>query len=677
MNMSAIQSGEWTTMKRWAVVIGFLLVMFGWRLVGLAAQAVVPPEITQKMQAEGIVRVIVRLDVQISPEGTLDSLQTVEVQRTAIAFAQSFLLAELAGTRHRVTRRFRTIPFLAMEVERDALAVLETSSFVLGVSEDFLNAPFLAQSAPLVEADQAWAAGFDGSGWQVAILDTGVDNGHPFLAGKVVEEACFSANGSCPDGNTTQIGPGAGVPCTYAVSGCRHGTHVAGIAAGQGESFSGVAKGAGLIAIQVFSRFTGANCAGQGEDPCALSFVSDQIAALEHVYGLGASLQIASANMSLGGGRFTNKESCDAVNVPQKAVIDNLRSFDIATIVASGNNGFIDAMSAPACISTAVSVGSTTKTDSVSFFSNSVSFLSLLAPGSSIFSSLPNAEFGFLIGTSMATPHVAGAWAILKQSSPAATVSAVLDALQTTGLPITDPRNGVTISRIQILEALDSLGGPVNLVVSPTSILTGSTLTATWNGISTPTSTDWIGLFVPGAPDTAFIDWIYVSCSKTAGSPQTSGSCPFAVPGSLAPGTYELRLLANDGFTHLAISNTFAVTTDTVPLLTVSPPSIPAGGALTATWVGIAAPTSTDWIGLFAPNAADTAFIDWIYVSCSKTPGIPGASGSCSFIVPVSLASGNYELRLLANDGFARVATSSAFTVTSGQAVASGQARAR
>src|SRR4030095_3755137 len=173
----------------------------------------------------------------------------------------------------------------------------------------------------------------------------------------------------------------------------------------------------------------------------------------------------------------------------------------------------------------------------------------------------------------MSTPQVAGAWAILKQSSPAATVPAVLDALQTTGLPIADPRNGVTISRIQILEALDSLGGPVNLVVSPTSILTGSTLTATWNGISTPTSTDWIGLFFPGAADTAFIDWIYVSCSKTAGSPQTSGSCPFAVPGSLAPGTYELRLLANDGFTHLAISNTFAVTADTVPVLTVSPPS--------------------------------------------------------------------------------------------------------
>src|SRR5262245_38942017 len=448
-------------MNRWAAVIGFLLVMIGGRSVDVAAQPIVPPEITQKVQAEGIVRVIVRLGVPTRPEGTLDTPQVVEAQRQAISSTQSFFFADLAGTRYRVARQFQTIPFLALEVERDALAVLERSSVVIGVAEDRLDAPLLPQSAPLVEADQAWAAGFDGSGWAVAILDTGVDNGHPFLAGKVVEEACFSANGSCPDGSTTQIGPGAGVPCTYAVSGCRHGTHVAGIAAGEGESFSGVAKNARLIAVQVFSRFTGGSCANQGEDPCALSFVSDQIAGLEHVYGLGASLQIASVNMSLGGGRFTNQESCDAANVARKAAIDNLRSLEIATVAASGNDGFIDSMGAPGCISTAVSVGSTTKSDSISFFSNSVSFLSLLAPGSSIFSSLPNAEFGFLSGTSMATPHVAGAWTILKQSSPAATVSEVLDALQTTGLPILDPRNGVTISRIRILEALDSLRAPI------------------------------------------------------------------------------------------------------------------------------------------------------------------------------------------------------------------------
>jgi hypothetical protein len=98
------------------------------------------------------------------------------------------------------------------------------------------------------------------------------------------------------------------------------------------------------------------------------------------------------------------------------------------------------------------------------------------------------------------------------------------------------------------------------LIVSQTSIPPGGTLTVTWTGIATPTPRDWIGLFALGTLNTAFIDWIYVSCSQTAGSPQAFGSCPFIVPASLAPGRYELRLLANDGFTdRLATSSTFTV----------------------------------------------------------------------------------------------------------------------
>jgi subtilisin family serine protease len=411
----------------------------------------------------------------------------------------------------------------------------------------------------LVEADQAWALGFDGIDWAVAVLDTGVDSGHRFLTGKVVDEACFSGNGSCPDGNTTQIGPGSGIPCTYAARGCQHGTHVAGIAAGQGHRFSGVARGASLISIQVFSRFTGAICNSQGEDPCALSFISDQIAGIEHVFGLAAGLQIASVNMSLGGGTFTSQESCDAANGARKAAIDNLRSLEIATIAAAGNDGFTDSLNAPACISTVVSVGSTTKSDSISSFSNSAPFLSLLAPGSSIRSSLPNGKFGVLSGTSMATPHVAGAWAILKQSSPEATVSELLATLRMTGLPLTDPRNDVTVSRIQILQALNSLRSPVTLIVSPTEIQAGGTLTATWNGIVSPSPTDWIGFYQSEADDMAFIDRVYVSCSDTPDNPAASGSCPFLVP-ETAPDTYELRLFADDGFTRLAASNTFTVT---------------------------------------------------------------------------------------------------------------------
>jgi hypothetical protein len=93
----------------------------------------------------------------------------------------------------------------------------------------------------------------------------------------------------------------------------------------------------------------------------------------------------------------------------------------------------------------------------------------------------------------------------------------------------------------------------------PGSVGTGGTLNASWSGIATPSSTDWLGLFIPGAPATSYIDWIYVSCTQTPGAFSAAGSCPFRVP-AIAPGTYELRLFSNNSFTTLATSNTLIVT---------------------------------------------------------------------------------------------------------------------
>ena len=110
-------------------------------------------------------------------------------------------------------------------------------------------------------------------------------------------------------------------------------------------------------------------------------------------------------------------------------------------------------MGAPACISSAVTVGSTTKTDSDGGFSNSSSLVELLAPGSSINSSVPGGGFGLKSGTSMAAPHVAGAWAVLRQVAPTASVATLLGHLQSTGKPITDADNNITKPRIRLLSA--------------------------------------------------------------------------------------------------------------------------------------------------------------------------------------------------------------------------------
>ena len=416
-------------------------------------------ELLDRATTRGTVRVLARLDVP-STSKSLASVDAEAARVTAIRSARTALARDLEGTAYTTERAFSTIPYVALDVSPAALTALTLSGHVLGLEEDRLEKVMLPESVPLVQGDQAWNAGYDGTGWAVAVLDTGVYSQHPFLAGKVVSEACYSATGSCPNGETEMIGAGAGETCTYAPGSCPHGTHVSGIAAGRGSEFSGVARGASIIAMQVFSKFTGSDCDDDVEDPCAKSYTSDTIAAMERVYELRNTYNIAAVNMSLGGGSYGSQLACDQVDSARKAIIDQLRSVGIATVAASGNEGSTDAMSAPGCISSVISVGATTKSDAIPSFSNSASFLTLLAPGRFILSSVPTSSFQEISGTSEATPHVAGAFAILNQKLGRGDVDTVLSALQSTGIPIEDPRNGIVKPRIRIYDALLELPDP-------------------------------------------------------------------------------------------------------------------------------------------------------------------------------------------------------------------------
>lgn len=413
-----------------------------------------------KAQAQGTVRLIVRLAMPFEPEGRL-SRQRASNQRARISRTQDSLLRRLGPANLTVRHRYRVVPQLALEVEAAALRQLLAAPEVASIAEDVAEEPALNASVPLIEADQAWATGYTGEGWAVAILDTGIDGTHPFLAGKVIAEGCFSttqpanANGElasttlCPNGQERQLGPGAGVNCPMTIPLCEHGTHVAGIAAGKGTEFSGVAREANLIAMQVFSRFDQPTDCRSGA-PCLKAFVSDQLAALEQVYLWHQDFQIASVNISIAGGQ--NNTPCETES--RRAIIDTLTSVGIAVVVASGNDGYIDALSTPACVPNAVSVGATTNIDTVRNASNSAYFLDLLAPGTSVDSSIPGNGFESKSGTSMAAPHVAGAWAILKSREPTASVELILGALGNTGQPVTDTRNGITTPRIQVSAAL-------------------------------------------------------------------------------------------------------------------------------------------------------------------------------------------------------------------------------
>ena len=311
-----------------------------------------------RVRAErGRVRVLVELRLPRGghvPEGLLRAGDALAEQRREIADGADRLVARLAPSDRRVLRRYQRVPYIAFEVNAAGLAALEREPDVVRVIEDEVTFPTLADSVPSRRRIRR-GAGSDGTGTTIAI-DTGVDVNHPFLTGKVLDEACFSTTTSgtrstCPNGTDQQIGPGAAEPCS--LDECVHGTHVAGIAAGSGatagQAFSGIAKGARLMAVQVFTEITDVGTCGAIGAPCAGAFASDIIAGLEHVYSLALPRNIVSVNMSLGGSSFV--VPCDTQ--PYKPAIDNLRSIGVATVIASGNTGSGESIASPACISTA------------------------------------------------------------------------------------------------------------------------------------------------------------------------------------------------------------------------------------------------------------------------------------------------------------------------------------
>ncbi|MEU6591113.1 proprotein convertase P-domain-containing protein [Streptomyces sp. NPDC046881] len=376
---------------------------------------------------------------------------------------------------------FTTLPVVTLKVTRSGLDKLAAQPGVVSVTEDTPVRPSLDQSVPLIGGDIAAAKGLTGAGSAIAVLDTGVATNHPFLKGRIVSEACFSpidadysATSLCPNGTAQQEGTGTADsgsgPCAT-LADCDHGTHVAGIAAGNGKGLtggpkSGVAPGAGIVAIQVFSKFASEDFCGPGAAPCVLSFTSAQLAALEKVRQLKlAGTPIVAANLSLGGGRYAT--ACE--NDPRKLAIDNLFDAGVTTVVAAGNNGYGDAVSAPACVSSALAVGSTTDDDQLSSFTNRGPLLDVFAPGTGIVSSVPGGGYASKNGTSMAAPHVSGALAVLRQAFPDKSTASLESLLKATGKSIS--YTGATTPRIDLGKAVGTTQPDPVTAPRPTKIL--------------------------------------------------------------------------------------------------------------------------------------------------------------------------------------------------------------
>jgi subtilisin family serine protease len=600
------------------------------------------------------VRILITLAVDFQTEGVLTRTAIAD-QRGRIAAAAVSARAMLIGLGAEPSG-FVTLPYVAAEVARGQIQAIASHPLVAAIDEDLIWKSALHESVPRIAAPPMWQSGYDGGGWTVAIVDTGVDGDHRLLAGKVRGEACFSTTGSsssslCPGGGSTSVGAGAGRPCPLDVGGCDHGTHVAGIAAGRDDQSRtyGAAPGASLLAVQVFSRFDDASLCLPASAPCALTYTSDFARGLDYVMnqaGAGNVNRIAAANLSIAGTNYSS--ACDnAPGMPAvKAAIDNLRSIGVPTVIAAGNDGNPGAISAPACISSSVSVGATDdSSDQLSAFSNRDPDLGVLAPGSVIYSSLPNNSYGFWQGTSMAAPHVSGAWAILKQVQPSASTGAILTALRSTGRKVSDSASGAEYSRINVQAAANALaplqppGPPVNLTASAT----GAMVTVTWQPPAGGRAAEYI-VEAGSQPGTADVFNGTVGASLTA-----SGAVP--------PGTYYLRARARNAAGSSPPSNEASVTvtsTGGIPpgepqslVSSVTGPTIsiswapPAGGGPVASYT-VEAGSAPGLANLYAGSVgAGTTSISanappgtyYIRVRARNAGGISGPSNEVTAIV--------------------------------------------
>jgi len=357
----------------------------------------------------------------------------------------------------RLAWAYELVPALLLHIPAAAVPALAGDPRVERVRLNGKVRALDAEGEGLMKVPELRAAGVDGTGVTVAVVDTGIDYTHPELPLGTKTINLYDAIDH--DGD--------------AMDGYGHGTPVAGIIAGLQ---SGVARGAKVAAVRVLDN------AGSGTD----AQVIEGLDAVLSSVASGNPHGIRVVNMSLGGYfddvKPPDPGNCDALAPDYKAAFDLLSQAGVLVVAASGNGGCTNGIVLPACVSNTLAVGAVydaavsslffgrgqclpsgcsdaaPAADRIACYSDSSDRLDVLAP--SHCARAPARGGGYVDcfgGTSGAAPYASGVAALLFGAETLRGPAEVKAAMRSTGRPITDSRNGLTRNRLDAPAALTAL----------------------------------------------------------------------------------------------------------------------------------------------------------------------------------------------------------------------------
>jgi len=383
----------------------------------------------------------------------------------AIADSQSRVIGtfknENNGAGLGVLYRYQTLFGFSAELTQGQVNALSRRGDVSFVEPMPVHEKVYPESHPLTDVDLAHAGGYDGSGAVIAFIDDGIDLGHAAFSGKFLGGYDFADNDSNPSNDCVAQ---------------NHGTAVAGVALGNGGGALGVAPAAQFVFLKI-----------QSSGICGSSSLDgDIVGAIDWATANQAAHGIDIISMSLGGGLYSSESSCNSSSSIYRNAVENAAAAGITVLAASGNDGMCDQLSRPACFSAVISVGAVYDedlgnigwcvnrnscantqshpscrpnraafenaiADNVIVYSNSASFLDIVAPSTCATSALAGGGtvdcFG---GTSSSTPFAAGTAALAVDAAGKGVLTAadMLDILAGTGELVTDPKNGRISPRV-------------------------------------------------------------------------------------------------------------------------------------------------------------------------------------------------------------------------------------